>query len=144
MSENFWCVTPETDEVTIEVAGHQAKLWLKRELTVGEQREVDTAGFRSVGGLGGGRQRAGGPASEPEIMVDWKAQSFARTLAYVADWDMTDGKGNKLKIARATIESLRQSVHEAIEVAISAHIERQEALRKNVQSGESLPPAISA
>lgn len=140
---NFWTVSTDVDEVAFEVtiggATKTGKLWLKRQLSVGESRDVSTAGFRAVGGLGDRRREA-----DPEIRVDWKAQSFARSLAYITDWDLTDDKGNKLQINQATIQAFRPEVHDAIEDAITGHVERQEALRKNVPAGESASPATSA
>lgn len=140
---SFWTVSTDTDEVSFEISiggvTKSAKLWLKRVLSTGEARAANTAGFKAVGGLGDRTREA-----DPEIRVDWSAQSFARTLAYVTDWDLTDDKGNKLAINFATIHALRTEVHDAIEGAINAHIERQEALRKNTQAGASEQPATSA
>jgi hypothetical protein len=138
---NFWTVAPKTEWVEFELDGRKGKLELKLELTVGEQRDVDTAGFKSVGNLGA---RKDDERSNPEIGVDWKAQSFARTLAYLVDWDLADDYNNKIKVSKATVESLRQPVYAALESAINAHVERQESLRKNDRAGEPQSPAISA
>lgn len=135
---NFWCVEPETDDVEVSVDGRSFKVWFKRELTVGEQRQVDTAGFRAITGVMSNR-RGGG---EPEIAIDWKAQMFARVVAYVADWSLVDEKGNKLPLPD-TLYQLRSSVFDAIASALDAHVERRETMRKNGQS-ETGPSAQSA
>ena len=138
---NFWCVTPETDRLELEALGRPFWIDVVRELTVGEQRQVDTGGFR--GGVQGAEgQRAAD--RQTEIAIDWKAQSFARSEVYIKDWSLADDKGNKLPIKRATIEALRQPVFQAIEDGLTKHIETQAALRKNAPSGDAGPRAISA
>lgn len=135
---NFWCVSPDTTEVpftaTVRGESRTAKLWLKNELTVGEEKESSMAGFRSFGKQQG-REGA-------EVMVDWKSQSFARACAWIADWDLTDGRGNKLPIGRATVEALRGPVFDAMEAAINAHVEAMTDVKK-APSGDAPSSATS-
>ena len=139
---SMWCVDPERDRLDLEALGHPFWIDVKRELTVGEQRKVETAGFRGV--VQGAETRRPGEAASTEIAIDWRTQSFARTEVYLLDWSLADDKGNKLKISRDVVESLKQPVYAAIETGITAHVEAQAALIKNDPSSGSGPRAISA
>ena len=147
---SIWTVTPETDRYELELGGHAFWIEIKRDLTEGELRRVQTAGFQRLTGLGEQTQpaRLGEPAREMQVIVDWTQLSYARTLAYLVDWSLSDDKGNKLPLEpasrkRDTIEQLRPEVCKAIEEAITAHVERRE-LEKKATTGEPRPRAISA
>ena len=140
---NFWCVEPDSEKVDIELTRKgktkQASLWFKCELTVGEQRAVDTSALKTMSNITGKR----GQEANPEIAIDWKGQGFSRMLAYLTDWNLTDDGGNKLPLVRATIENFNEDVFAVIEEALNGHVERMNE-RKNSQAGESKSPAISA
>lgn len=140
---NFWCVDPANNVELLDLSygGRDFKVWVKRELSVGEQRSIDTAGFRSLKGF---QKSAGGAETEPEIGIDWNRQSFARTATYLTDWSLTDDAGNKMLVSRDAIESLRPAIYKVIEDAITAHVERMAEIRKNEQTGAPSPQAISA
>lgn len=142
---NFWCVDPENnvEEISLSFKGREFKIWVKRELTVGEQRAIDTAGFRSLRGFGRDSKTQDASA-EPEIGIDWNRQSFARTATYLTDWTLADEAGNKMVIGRDTIESLRTDIYKVIEDAITEHVAKQAAMRKNDQTGGPSQQAISA
>lgn len=130
---SIWTVKPE--ERTLDLSwttseGKAQPFWIrvKRHLTVGEERRVMTAGWKSVGGLvGGGRGRE---QAEPEIKIDWRAQSFARTEAYLLDWSFEDDEKRKLPVTRDVIEALQPEVFKLIEDAITKHIEEMEQEKK--------------
>lgn len=143
MSQNVWTVKPE--HVTIELSyakpdGTVYPFWIevKKYLNVGEARRVTTAGWRS---MSSGKQEEG--ATEPgptEIHIDWKAQTFSRTEAYLVDWSLAkDG----VPMTRGGIESLDPDVYKLIEDAITAHTEAMEAAKKQ-RVGSSLPSTMSA
>lgn len=140
---NFWCVDPasNTEVLTLSYAGHEFKITVLRELTVGEQRAIETAGFHRM--TMGGR-RSQNQDDGAAIAVDWNKQSFARTLTYLKDWTLTDDKGNKLPISRDMIESLKTPVYEVIDAAITKHVEAMEELRKNAQTGDASQLPTSA
>lgn len=137
---NFWCVDPvnNVEEIPLSYGGRDFKIFLKRELTVGEQRSIDTSGFRSVAGLTGKQD------AEPEIMVDFKRQSFAKTVAYLVDWTLSDDLGNKMPLGEDSVRSLRPAVYKVIEDAVKAHVERTDAIRGNAETGASSPQQMLA
>lgn len=116
-----------TDRLPVTILGKDHWIEVKRELSVGEQRSVDLAGFRR---MSAGNQRAGQdaketPERESEFKIDWEAQGFARAKAYIVDWSLTDTRGNKLKVAD-TIDKLKKPVFAVIEAALNAHVEAQQ------------------
>ena len=147
---NFWCVEPTPENVDVlELAygGRDFKLWVKKELTIGEQRAVETAGFSrvSTGAKRGPVKAEDDDDAGVDVKVDWKKQSFMRTLVYVTDWTLTDEAGNKMPITREVIETLRPAVFDVIEKALNAHVERVKAVQGNgPQAGASAPQQMSA
>lgn len=132
---SMWIVAPETDRYELTAAGI-GDFWIviKRELNVGEQKRLTTAGFRSMTGFGRQEPTAvGEPPRETELVIDWKQQTFVRTETYLVDWSLADDAGNKLAI-RDTLQLLRQPAYDAIEAAINAHVARREK-EKNVPAG---------
>lgn len=132
MAKSLWTVAPETERVNLEYNGTAFWIELKQELTIGEQRRMETAGFR------GARTGTSVPEGDNEISIDWRAQSFARTEIYLVDWSLADDAGNKLKLTKDTIQALRQDVYDLIEKAINAHVEARAAVKK-ADAGNSTP-----
>jgi hypothetical protein len=147
---NHWTVTPETKRIeNLEFRGRSFWIEVKQQLTKGEKDHVRTSGFRAVTGFGGSdRPGRVGDAKEPQIVVDWAAQSMAQTLEYLVDWSLADDKGNKLPLRPPsakldTVNALHEGLYEVIEAAIAAHVEAQDR-EKKVTAGEPAPSAISA
>jgi hypothetical protein len=146
---NHWTVAPETRRIeNLEFRGRSFWIEVKQQLTKGEKDRVRTAGFRAVTGFGADRPGRVGEAKEPQIVVDWAAQSMARTLEYLVDWSLSDDNGNKLPLKPPsakldTVNALHEGLYEVIEKAIAAHVDAQE-LEKKVTAGEPGPSAISA
>lgn len=139
---SIWCPAPE--EVKLELSfvddnavEHPFWIRIKRRLNVGEERGVMTAGWRGVSG-----NRANNDGAT-EITIDWTAQSFARTMAYLRDWSLRDDQDRPLKIGVDVVRALDSRVYAAIEAGISAHIEEMNA-EKKVTSGEPKPEEMSA
>lgn len=141
---SIWCVKPDVDKLEltwIDPEGTPHNLWIKvkRRLTVGEERKVMTAGWRSISNLAtrgpGGDQQPGDAA----INIDWKAQSFARASVYLVEWSLEDDANKRLPLNTDTLESLHPTLFTAIENALTAHIEacNQE---KKVTDGEIKQP----
>lgn len=126
---NFWMVGPDTDKLTFDVLGRETWIEVKRELSIGEQRRVDTAGFRGMSQ--GQKSDDGTDEKNSEIGIDWKSQTFVRSLVYITDWSLTDPRGNKLAIKMDTLENMRKPVYKAIEKALNAHIDAQEKEKKD-------------
>ena len=143
MAKSIWTVNPdETKRVDAEWAGNPFWVEMKQQLTEGEQRRVQTSGFKSIKS---DPQAAKLPEAErsAEITIDWVAQSFARTLAWVTDWSLADVKGNKLPVRRDTLEQLHPDMYAAIEGVINEHVEQREQ-EKKVKAGSTEPKQISA
>lgn len=130
-----WFVQPEVDVLELEWEGHPFKLWVKRDLTIGEERammkSVSKVKQAVKGGKGDGPTL--GEAEGASADFDWTEYSFSRVLTYVTDWDMADDKGNKLKINRATISNFQRDLFEIIDNAIDQHATKQGEL-KNAKS----------
>jgi hypothetical protein len=82
---SIWTIRPETETIDLQFvapdgATHPFTITVKKRLTVGEQRRVQTAGFR---GIKTARSNAipGQPAEEAstEISVDWPTSSRGRS-----------------------------------------------------------------
>jgi hypothetical protein len=152
---NFWTVDPTSnvDQIDLSYGGRDFTIWVRRDLTVGETRLVETAGFRKLTGIGN-RAKATQAAAQKsamtpeddgmEIAIDWKLQSFARTATYLTDWTLADDAGNKLPLTRDTVESLRPEVYKVVEDAINEHVEARAKIRKNEQTGGEASRQISA
>lgn len=132
---NKWTVAPDTVRADLKDPRDGEAFWvsIKKRLTIGESKEVQTAGLRSVTGFA--NQPRPGHDREMAMNVDWKRQSLARTFTYLVDWSLADDKGRKLRIEMDVIESLDPQVYEVIENAITKVVEAAEA-EKKAQSGE--------
>ena len=133
---SIWGVQPEQvryDLVyrTPDGVDHQFWIRVKKFLTVGEERRVMTAGWRGIN------------TGQGEISIDWKAQTFARTAAYLTDWSLADEGGNKLTLNRDCIESLNSEVYDLIENQISQHVAAVTE-EKKVPSGSAPQSPTSA
>lgn len=124
---NKWTVAPETVRLDLKDPLDQEQFWVavKKHLTIGETKTVQTAGLKSLSGID-----RSSVDREMSMNIDWKRQSLARTLMYVVDWSLADEKGVKLKVTMDDIESLRPELYEVIENGITAHIEAIEAEKK--------------
>jgi len=146
--DNIWCVKPEQDTIDLEwdsPAGvRKFSISVKKRLTVGEERRIMTAGWRSMSSVkqepqpatGLGVQEAAPPPST-EIQIDWRAQTFARSEVYLLSWTLP------VPLTREGIESLDPDVYAIIENAITAHKEAMDKAKK-LRTGSSAPERISA
>lgn len=141
---SIWTVRPE--ERTLELSwtapdGEVHKFWIKvkKQLTVGEQRRVQTAGWRGVQNFAGGRDAQGGEVS-PEISIDWRTQTFARTEAYLTDWSLEDEQHNRLPVVREVFEALHPDLYTVIENAITAHVQEVAQEKKPATGAPEQPP----
>ena len=142
---NDWTVKPE--ETTIDLVykrpdGTERGFWIRvrNELNVGEARRVTTAGWRGMSSTQAKNDDPKDAERQTEISIDWRAQTFARTQAYLLDWSLTkDG----VPMTRDGIESLKPEVYEVIENAITAHKEAMDAAKKR-PAGSSVPSTMSA
>ncbi len=134
-----WFVAPEVVTVNLTwtaADGEESPFWIKikKFLTVGEERLVQTAGWKGVTAPQTGQ---GGNA---EIRIDWRATSFARAEAYLVDWSLEDEKRNRMPLNNNSLQALHPEVFELIENAISAHVTRMDEEKKaRAGSRESTP-----
>jgi hypothetical protein len=143
---SVWCVSPEEEKlelIFVDPAGNTNPFWIKvkKRLTVGEERKVQTAGWRGLSGMASSKAEA--REQGPEIQIDWKSTTFARAEAYLTDWSLSDDKGKKLPVTREVIETLHPDVFDLIENAISAHVKAM-ADEKKLRTGSAEPSATSA
>jgi hypothetical protein len=140
---NPWTVAPEV--VTLNLSwrtpdGEDLPFWvkIKKFLTVGEERVVQTAGWKGVTGLSGEGERG-----DAEIRIDWKATSFARAVAYLVDWSLEDDKHNRMPLTSNSLQALHPEVFELIENAITDHTKAM-AEEKKARAGSHAPVPTSA
>lgn len=140
MAASKWTVQPLTEKVNFTCLGEQCWIECKLMLSVGEQKAVDTAGFRGMTGFGKVEDEATGDVKRKEtaIDIDWKSQAFARVLAYVLDWSFTDENNNKIPVRPSTVYALIPQVFEAVEQALNKHVEDQQA-KQGPQAGSVAP-----
>lgn len=121
-------VAPET--VRIDLDGGD---WIevKKELSVGEERQYRTAGFKRTNAL------------SKEIDVDWSAMALARVEAYLVGWSATDDKGKPVPVSARAIAGLSVEDFEAIDAAVQKHQESM-AQEKKAPSGKSSLTSASA
>lgn len=120
---SIWTVAPDTARIDLvyragDGSEYPFTITVKKYLNVGEARRVMTAGWKGV------KQTARGTDDQtPEISIDWKQQTFARTEAYLVDWSLTDDAGKKLSMKIDGLQALKSDVYTLIEDAITAHVE---------------------
>ena len=125
MSNTKWFVTPDVSRIDLDWNAPNGKvhpIWIevKSELTIGEERAM----LRSVSNVTAEvRKAADGTTSDPSAKFDWTEYSFARLLAYLTGWSLTDDQANKLDISREVIGSFHKTLFDLIDNAVEAHIE---------------------
>lgn len=134
MAESIWTVKAESVRIPlvyIDAQGDTRTFWVdvKKRLNVGEKRNLVTAGWKGV--------RHDNDATG-EIRVDWSGQSFARALAYLTDWSLTDNALKKLPLTREGVETLDEEVFDIIDAAIVAHVAAMDE-EKKLRTGSVAP-----
>lgn len=138
---SIWTVTPGNDDKVDLVWEHAPNgplpFWirLKKELTVGEDRHVKTAGWKGVRGVGG-------KEGEQEISIDWKETGLVRAFTWLTAWSLMDEKDRVLPISLPVLSSLHKDVFDLIENAITERVKEAEA-KKKASRGDSAQPSTS-
>lgn len=127
---SIWTVKPEDIKVDLTFRGTSFWIKLKKFLTVGEDRQVATAGWRSM-------------SRDAEIQIDWQRQMFARAETYITDWSLTDDNAVKLPITREVIQTLDPDLYAAIDAAVNTHVLAM-AEEKKLRNGSTEPLPTSA
>ena len=116
-----WFVRPETTRIAL---GERDYLILKKRLTVGEQRAAFARTI--VTDIATGRQTI-----NPALV------GFAKVLAYLVDWSLTDPdgrpvviRGASLDVVQAALDALDSARWPEITAAIEAHAAAMEAERE--------------
>lgn len=140
---NKWTVPPETVKLDLIDPRDGEAFWvtIKKRLTVGETKYVNTAGMKSVSGF----QSKPGVADadrEMSMQIDWKRQGLARAEMYIVAWSLADEHGTPLAVNRDIIEALSPEVFDVIENGITGHVVAMEK-EKKAPAGDSRPPATS-
>ena len=100
--------------------------WLdvRRELTVGEQRQAMARAVKSM--------RADGRI-EPDLANVGKAEIGA----YIVDWSFTDANDKRVPYSETALDNLTTPAYNEIEIAVRAHIAAIEAERGKSPTGSS-------
>ncbi len=129
---NPYFVEPDVSRIDLDwnaPNGEEHPIWIevKSELTIGEERAM----LRSVSNVTAEvRKAADGATSDPSAKFDWTEYSFARLLAYLTGWSLTDDQANKLDISREVIGSFHKTLFDLIDNAVEYHIENGGSLKK--------------
>lgn len=136
---NVWSVSPEEKKIELvwqdEDNDTKRDFWIsvKQRLTVGENRNMLKSISKVSTKIAGRGQTSDGGA---EANFEWTEYSFARCMAYLVDWSLTDESNNKMPINRSTLESFNQEVFDLIDNAIDRHEQGvSEAHEKKTSSG---------
>jgi len=117
-------VTPESDRYDLVWQEHEIWIEVKRLLTVREARKQQFAGIT-------GMQMPTRDDADKQMMgLDGEAMSFARTMAYLVDWSLTDENDNKIKINVDTVGAMPESLYDAIDEVIGTHVAKREQEKK--------------
>lgn len=100
-------VSPETVRIDL---GSGDWIDVKKELTVGEEKRMRTAGVRRVNG-------------QAEVDVNWAEMALARVTTYLRGWSAVDEKQRPIPVTAETVQALATEDFEAIDAAIQRHIE---------------------
>lgn len=129
---NPYFVEPDVSRIDLDwnaPTGEVHPIWIevKSELTIGEERAM----LRSVSNVTAEvRKAADGAGNDPSAKFDWTEYSFARLLAYLTGWSLTDDQANKLDISREVIGSFHKTLFDLIDNAVEDHIENGGSLKK--------------
>jgi hypothetical protein len=110
---------------------------VKRELSVGEQKAMQTGGLLNIAG------KPGVAEEDVKIGIDWRRYGVARISAYVVDWNAKDAQGKPVPFSVEAVEMLDEAGFERIENAISEHIKAERAKKTPPPAGEAKPEANS-
>lgn len=130
MGKRNWFVKPEV--VRLELSDGE---WIeiKKRLTAGEQRQVTTAGMKSMNTAGMDREsRNDAENTNVNINIDWTAMmGMARAVMYLTDWSLRDVESDKpVELTPDAIRALDPDAFTEIDEAIDKHIESMEREKK--------------
>jgi len=120
---NPWIVQPEEVRINLEWSapdGEAHPFWLsvKKHLNIGEHRAM----MRGVSTINAPlRTDDKGKRAEPDAKFEWTEYSFARCEAFILDWSLANGTGDKMPINRETLGSLHQGLFSLIDDALDEH-----------------------
>lgn len=137
-----WTVTPEVVRYELSLDGDGFWIEVKKELTAGERSRIRVAGIRSYS------HKPAEVVDEVTSNVDLDAATFEKVRIWLADWSLTDDKGNKLKLNSDTLHALRTDVYDVIDRQVEAHAKGVADLSKKSEptetaTGTSGPKRIS-
>lgn len=90
---------------------------VKSELCVGDQKRLEAAGMKRVQ-----RKQPNGEYLT-ELEIDWETFSLARAEVWIVDWSLRDEAGQPVPVTYSALKSLTPETFDAIETAISAHVD---------------------
>ena len=139
---NPWSVEPEEERIDLVwkdgTVAREFWVTVKKRLTIGESRKM----LKSISKVASKLKTKNSEAEAPEAQFDWTEYSFARAMTYLIDWSLADDKGNKMRLTRATLESLNQEVFDIIDTAIDQHdtnVADRESKKTNAGGGTPKP-----
>lgn len=136
-----WTVKPDTRHVELAWTAPDGteetfSVDFKKYLTIGEERQMLTAGLRRMSTPG-----ARGKDDSPEVSIDWRLQTFSKMATYLADWSLKDDAGRKLPHTVEGLEVLQPSLFKVLDDALDAHVELMEEAKKAPASGGASEPS---
>ena len=114
---SIWTVTPESVRYELTWGEHTFWVDVKKELNAGEEKKLIAMGLRSW------TQRG----DEMELNTSFDAAVIGKVWLWVADWSLTDDKGQKLPRNFDTVKALNTEVFGIIERQVDEHAKAVEA-----------------
>lgn len=105
-----WFVEPDTVRLDL---GDEQWIKVKTELTYREQKQLDAASIKQIGGLGD---------PDARLEVDYERVPLARMLTWIVDWSVTEGENKPVPVDMAHIEILTSGAVAKINAALDKHI----------------------
>lgn len=123
-------VKPKT--IIVEISDGDT-IEIKKELNVGELKEMSSAGLKHV---------SAGDNNAPRFEFDSAATAFAKVTQYLVGWSFEeeDEKGDviPIELTEDAVRSLDEATYDEIVKAIDEHTEKLEK-EKNAASGKTKP-----
>jgi len=107
-------VNPDTH--TLNLSGVDRWVEVKKELTVGEQKRLESLPITSLKG-------DQSDADNREVGLNWSAYYLGKLEIYLVDWSLRGRDGKVIPLSKANIHGLKQATAEEITVALDAYLE---------------------
>lgn len=129
-----WTVDPEVDRYELDYAGRAFWIDLKRELTAGEQKRIESAAIQAYSRKPVEVGKSEDDESRVRVHADLEVAVFRKVHTWLVDWSLADEKHEKLKRDLDTLRALRAGLFSIIERAVDRHQAAVQEREKKVET----------